>query len=243
MCKVFWTELWYFLLLLMAGFILVAFLSLGVSIAFPQLIDTVSYYHSIQWLQTVIVMIVPALIWSRWRTNDKVSNILFLHKDTNWKHYALVLVLSLLSLPLLDLLAETCRNIPLPEALKAMAEEESATQEVLLQKMLSVDGIGGWFELILLMSVATAIGEELTFRGALLSIFKRYSKCNKHLVAIVIGLIFSIIHMDLYGLIPRWLLGTAFVYLVYYTGSIWPSVLAHALNNLYALLQYKGIIE
>lgn len=243
MCKVFWTELWYFLLLLMAGFILVAFLSLGVSIAFPQLIDGVSYYHAIQWLQTIVVMIVPALIWCRWRTNDQVSNVLFLHKDTNWKHYALVLVLSLVSLPLLDLLAETCRNIPLPEALKTMAEEESATQEVLLQKMLSVDGIGGWFELILLMSVATAIGEELTFRGALLSIFKRYSKCNKHLVAIVIGLIFSIIHMDLYGLIPRWLLGTAFVYLVYYTGSIWPSVLAHALNNLYALLQYKGIID
>lgn len=243
MRNVFWTELWYFLLLLMAGFVLVAFLSLGVSIISPQLINSVYYYHIIQWLQTIVVMVIPAYIWCKWRTEDSVENVLYLHRDTNWKHYALVIVLSLLSLPLLDFLAEACRNLPIPEALKAMAEEESATQEVLLQKMLSVEGIGGWMEMILLMSVATAIGEELTFRGALLTIFKRYTKCNKHLVAIVIGLIFSVIHMDLFGLIPRWLLGTAFVYLVYYTGSIWPSVLAHALNNLYALLQYKGIID
>ena len=59
----------------------------------------------------------------------------------------------------------------------------------------------------------------------------------------IVGLIFSLIHMEFYGLIPRWILGTCFVYLVYYTGSIWPSVLAHAINNLYALMQYKGVID
>ena len=108
--------------------------------------------------------------------------------------------------------------------------------------MLSVNGIGGWFELVLQMSVATAIAEELAFRGALLTIFRRYTKLNKHVIAILIGFIFSAIHMEIYGLIPRWLLGTLFVYLVYHSGSIWPSVLAHALNNLYALLEYKGVI-
>ena len=39
--------------------------------------------------------------------------------------------------------------------------------------------------------------------------------------------------------IPRWLLGTGFVYLVYWTGSIWPSVIAHAINNLWALIEMK----
>lgn len=124
-----------------------------------------------------------------------------------------------------------------------MAEEEAASQEKILGMMLGVEGLGGWLELILLMSIATAIGEELTFRGALLTLFQRYSSCNKHVIALIVGLIFSLIHMEFYGLIPRWILGTCFVYLVYYTGSIWPSVLAHAINNLYALMQYKGLID
>ena len=132
--------------------------------------------------------------------------------------------------------------MPLPDAIRQYAENETATQDALLAKMLDVHGLSGWLELVLLMSIATAIGEELTFRGALLTIFRRYTKFNRHLIAILVGLIFSAIHMEIYGLIPRWILGTLFVYLVYYTGSIWPAVLAHALNNLYALLEYKGII-
>ena len=239
----FWTELWYFLLILMAGFILTALITFGLSLIMPNAVNSVFYLHLIQWLQTLFVMILPAMIWCRWRCKEPYAKALYLVNTASWKQYALVFVVTLLCLPLLDVLAETCRNLPLPASLQAMAEEESATQEILLEKMLDMNGFGGWLELILLMSVATAIGEELTFRGALLAVFRRYSSCNKHVVAILIGLIFSLIHMDLYGLIPRWLLGTAFVYLVYETGCIWPSVMAHALNNLYALLQYKGVID
>ncbi len=242
MNRVFWTELWYFLLYLMAGFLSLALLTTGVTVVQPGLAESVWYYHKIQWQQTVIVMVLPAMIWCKYRLKDSFVSGLCLSGKVHWKYYLIVLVLSVIALPLLDILAEACRNLPLPEVLKNMAEEESATQELLLKKMLSVGGIGGWVELVLLMSVATAIGEEMTFRGALLTLFRRYSRWNKHVIAIVVGLIFSAIHMEIYGLIPRWILGTAFVYLVYYSGSIWPSVLAHAINNLYALLQYKYVI-
>lgn len=243
MNRTFWTELWYFLLLLMAGFIIVAIVTAGATAIQADLLNSVWYYHLIQWTQTLVVMVIPALLWCRWRLGEPISSGLRVSNCANWKQYLLVFALSLVSLPLLDILAEACRSIPLPDALKAIADEESANQELILQKMLSVNGFGGWFELIMLMSVATAIGEELTFRGALLALFRRYSSCNKHVVAVVIGLVFSIIHMEIYGLIPRWILGTAFVYLVYYTGCIWPAVLAHAINNLYALMQYKGVID
>lgn len=243
MNRTFWTELWYFLLLLMAGFILVAIVSAIVPAVFPSSMDSVWYYHIIQWMQTVVVMVIPALLWCRWRLGETISSGLKLKNCANWKHYAIVLVVSMLCLPLLDVLAEACRSLPLPESIKAMADEESANQELILQKMLDVSGFGGWIELVLLMSIATAIAEEMTFRGALLTLFQRYTSCNKHVVAVIVGLIFSIIHMEIYGLIPRWILGTVFVYLVYYTGSIWPSVLAHAINNLYALMQYKGVID
>lgn len=243
MNKTFWTELWYFLLLLMVGFIFVAIVSAIVPAVFPDSMNSVWYYHFIQWMQTIVVMVIPAMLWCKLRLGQPVSDGLRLTKCASWKPYAVVILLSMLCLPLLDVLAEACRSMPLPESVKAFAEEESANQELILQKMLDVSGLGGWIELILLMSVATAVAEEMTFRGALLTIFQRFTTSNKHVVAVVVGLIFSIIHMEIYGLIPRWLLGTAFVYLVYYTGSIWPSVLAHAINNLYALMQYKGVID
>lgn len=241
MNKKFWTELWYFLLMLMGGLILILLLSFSLAFVYSQEDQPVYYLHIIQWLQTLFLEIIPVMIWCRWHLKDSEFKLLRIQNTASWKMYAGVIIVSLLTLPLLDMLAEACQAIPLPEALAKMAEEEAATQEKLIGQMISVDGFGGWLELILLMSVATAVGEELAFRGALLTIFQRYSKCNKHVTAILIGLIFSLIHFDFYGLIPRWILGTIFVYLVYYSGCIWPSVLAHALNNLYALLEYKGV--
>lgn len=243
MNRTFWTEIWYFLLFLMVGFIIVAIISAVMASLHPDLLSSAWYYHFIQWMQTWVVMICPALVWCKWRLKEPFSAGLRLKNTAHWKHYLGVLIVFTLCLPLLDVLAEACREIPLPDAIKAKAEEEAASQEKILGMMLGVEGLGGWLELILLMSIATAIGEELTFRGALLTLFQRYSSCNMHVIALIVGLIFSLIHMEIYGLIPRWLLGTAFVYLVYYTGSIWPSVLAHAINNLYALMQYKGVID
>lgn len=248
MNKKFWTETWYFLLFLMGGMLVIVFFSSLLRMVTTCLGDvsgfvhSASYYHVIQWMQTIFVLVLPALMWCRWRMKLPFAEGLKTGKARSWKIYAMVIILALAILPMMDSFEEACSKLPLPEALRQIAEEELATQEEILQKMLSVNGIGGWFELVLQMSVATAIAEELAFRGALLTIFRRYTKLNKHVIAILIGFIFSAIHMEIYGLIPRWLLGTLFVYLVYHSGSIWPSVLAHALNNLYALLEYKGVI-
>lgn len=243
MNKKFWTELWYFLLFVMGGVLIIVLLSM-LSFISSDLLATneTLYFHILQWLQTIFVMLLPALIWSRWRMKEPYEATLYIGFHSSWKPYALVVLLSVITLPFFDWLSEACRQMPLPDAIRQYAEKETATQDALLAKMLDVHGLSGWLELVLLMSIATAIGEELTFRGALLTIFCRYTKFNRHLIAILVGLIFSAIHMEIYGLIPRWILGTLFVYLVYYTGSIWPAVLAHALNNLYALLEYKGII-
>lgn len=248
MTKKFWTELWFFLLFIMGGIVVMALLAIPLSMfvgnpgqgGIPA--DGPAYFHIVQWLQTIFVMFLPALCWCRWRMKEPLSVALAMNNKATWKPYALVVVLSLVALPFFDWLSDVCQNLPLPEAIRAYAENEYKMQEALVGKMLSIDGFGGWLEMILLMSVATAIAEELTFRGALLTIFLRYTKYNKHVVAILVGLIFALIHMEIFGIIPRWILGTAFVYLVYYTGSIWPSVLAHALNNLCALLEYKEII-
>jgi len=41
------------------------------------------------------------------------------------------------------------------------------------------------------------------------------------------------------GFVPRCLLGALFGYLALWTGSLWPSVLAHLSNNLLSLWAYR----
>jgi hypothetical protein len=47
----------------------------------------------------------------------------------------------------------------------------------------------------------------------------------------VSAVLFSAIHMQFFGFVPRMLLGAGFGYLVAYSGSLWPAVLGHFVNN------------
>ncbi|MDY0160908.1 MAG: CPBP family intramembrane glutamic endopeptidase, partial [Bacteroidales bacterium] len=55
---------------------------------------------------------------------------------------------------------------------------------------------------------------------------------------IVAAILFSAIHFQFYGFVPRVLLGAFFGYLVILTNSIWPAVWAHFLNNSIAVVSY-----
>lgn len=232
----FWTELWYLLLFIATGFVIVFGLSFVTAGIFTN--QTVNL-HVLQWEQNVFVFIVPTLIWVHWYLKQPVCTTLGLHKAQPKYYLLAVLLIMLLSFPM-DWFASWAKDtLPWPESLRQMAEAEAIQQESILQLLLAPSGFFGWMENILLMSVATAIAEEFVFRGALLSCFRR-ADVGQHLTAIAVGFIFALIHFDLYGLLPRWVLGSLFCYLYYWSGSLWPAVTAHAINNFMALLQYKN---
>lgn len=83
---------------------------------------------------------------------------------------------------------------------------------------------------ILVIGVLTGIGEEFFFRGALQGMLVR-SKVNPHIAIWVSAIVFSTMHFQFFGFMPRMLLGAWFGYLYWWSGSIWLNSLAHALNN------------
>lgn len=89
--------------------------------------------------------------------------------------------------------------------------------------------------MLLVVAVLPGICEEFAFRGVLQSQLAKGFK-NVHLGIWVSAFIFSAIHFQFYGFIPRMLLGAFFGYLVIHTGSIWTAVVAHTLNNGYAVV-------
>lgn len=96
---------------------------------------------------------------------------------------------------------------------------------------------GSWAEVLLgllVMAVLPGIGEELLFRGLLQRnlnyLFPSW------LSILVAALVFSAIHLQFYGFVPRFLLGALLGYLYWWSGNIWVAAWAHFVNNAFTLL-------
>ncbi len=88
---------------------------------------------------------------------------------------------------------------------------------------------------ILVIGVIPAIGEEVLFRGILqrnLIIWTR----NPHVGVWLAAALFSAIHVQFLGFVPRMLLGALFGYLYLWSGNIWVPILAHFVNNGFTVL-------
>ena len=73
------------------------------------------------------------------------------------------------------------------------------------------------------------------FRGVIQKKLKNILR-NPHIAIIITSFIFSAIHMQFFGFLPRFFLGMILGYLFYYSGNLWMSVIAHFINNALAVL-------
>jgi uncharacterized protein len=94
------------------------------------------------------------------------------------------------------------------------------------------------FEVALAMVVIAllpAFGEEIVFRGIIQNQLFKATR-NMHISIWVAAMLFSAIHFQFFGFVPRLLLGALFGYLYYWSGNLWLSVLAHFVNNGFSVL-------
>ncbi len=129
----------------------------------------------------------------------------------------------------------------LEDYLKTMEETAMATTE----KMLNVNTFSGLIFNLVIIALIPAVGEEMTFRGVLQQSLTH--KMNPHIAIVLSAGIFSFIHFQFYGFLPRLFLGIAMGYMFYTSGSLWTCILMHFVNNGTAVVLYylsnKGIIE
>jgi len=140
-------------------------------------------------------------------------------------------------LPALNFIAEWNSQMTLPAALQQIEEILKQLEEQnarVLEMVLNTDKISVFIINILIVAVLAAVGEEFVFRGALQNIFVK-TVHNHHLAIWCAAIIFSAIHLQFYGFIPRMLLGAYFGYLLYFTKTLWIPVLAHFTHNFIAV--------
>ena len=195
----------------------------------------------IQLLQTISLFLLPSLILA-YLCAKAPWNWLQLDNKVNWKVLLWAIGIMLVALPAINLMSHWNQQMVLPTWLSGVEEwmkNKEAEAEWLTKQFMSVTTVSGLLVNLLLMAVLPALSEEITFRGVLQRLLNfQLSTFNSHLAIWLTAIIFSAIHMQFYGFVPRMLMGALFGYMMVWTGSLWVPMLMHFVNNGMAVLLY-----
>jgi len=123
--------------------------------------------------------------------------------------------------------------LDLPEWLSGLEEwimKMEDDSEQLMEKLMVVKTFPSLLLNIFMIAILPAIGEEILFRGVLQKIFVRLLKSG-HFAVWLTAILFSALHLEFLGFLPRLVLGLVFGYLYLWSGKLWLSILAHFVNN------------
>ncbi|GHS96545.1 hypothetical protein FACS189421_01780 [Bacteroidia bacterium] len=198
---------------------------------FPDLMRNLVFFEK------VFIWIFPVIVCA-WLFSDNYKTYLQIDTPIQLPVAGLAMLGMLVAIPCINWMYAMNQQMVFPEALKGLEEWMRNMEELngqALEKMLYVRN--GWDLVfnIVIVCILAAVGEEFMFRGMLQNIFAKTIK-NPHIIIWAVAILFSTIHLQFYGFVPRLLLGAYLGYLVYYTQNIWIPVLAHFTNNCFSLI-------
>ncbi len=200
----------------------------------PESIRVLKYF---QVVQSIGLFIVPPIILA-WLFHGRIVEYLYLKRNTTSTSIFLVAVLVFISLPSINFIGEWNTRMEFPEFLAGLERwmknaEENAAE--LTEAFLNVETTGGLLFNLFMIAFLPAIGEELLFRGVIQRIFTNWTR-NHHWGIWISAILFSALHIQFYGFVPRMLLGVLFGYLLVWSGSMWLPIVAHFFNNGFAVV-------
>lgn len=191
--------------------------------------------------QNIFAFLCSSIIYAGIIYNGKWKEFLGLSTPINVKSAAGVLILFAIGIPALNQVIYYNAQLHFPASMQGLEstlrEWENNAQS--MTERLLVDAPTGRFILnILIVGVLTGFCEEMFFRGALQNLMVR-NNVNCHIAIWSAAFVFSALHFQVFGFLPRLLLGAMFGYLLFWSGSIWLSATAHAINNCIVVVCFK----
>ena len=192
-------------------------------------------------VQDVMAFIVPAVATAVLCTR-RPAELLCLTGGMNLVWIALIGAVLFFSIPFQEAVIYWNQNVSLPSFLhgfeqmaRAMEAQAEATSRIMLSNTSTIALIVN----ILIIGVGAGVSEELLFRGC----FQRLlvtGGINHHIAIWTVAFVFSFIHFQFFGFVPRLLLGAYFGYLLYWSKSVWIPAIAHSLNNIMVVITAWG---
>lgn len=208
-------------------------------------------------IQDVCLFIMPPLMGVLLLFKQPALQVLSLRTPHIGALVGAILVMLLLT-PLINLTASWNQAMELPQQLQPLEEwmkEMEQQANYIVEQMLGDARISVLILNLLIIALLAGVSEELLFRGFLMKLIYRWiskkgavvlakspelfseNTARFHAAVWITALLFSAIHLQFYGFLPRLLLGATLGYLCAY-GGLWASILAHTANNTMAILLY-----
>lgn len=204
-----------------------------------DLTENLNFSRYFQTLSHIGLFVVPSVVFA-----ILVGRRPFLYLKAARKPFFVSLGVSILimiaALPLVNFLMEINLKLSLPAWMSGLegwmrSAEENA--EVITRMFLEVSSYEALLFNIFMIAVIPAIGEEFIFRGIVLRLFRQWTG-SAHAAVWISALLFSAMHMQFFGFLPRLFLGLVLGYMFVWSRNIWVPVVAHFFNNAAAVIFY-----
>lgn len=220
-------------LLVLFGFMIIGLFLTSLLSAIPGAMGTPAGQWMIFGGQNIIAFMFPAMLAWKICFHKPPLDAMNAERLPKLGITLFAVVAYILCIPALNQTVWWNQEMHLPESLAGLEEKFRRMEEFADAQtdfLLNSGDIWQMIINILVIGVLTGIGEEFFFRGGLQ---KMLVQCgiNHHVAIWAAAFVFSAMHFQFFGFVPRLLLGAWFGYLYVWSGSIWLNSLAHALNN------------
>lgn len=216
----------------LAVFFVTSLLTMLITTAASEWVKTDVGLMILQAVQSIMLFGFSTCVGIRLTEKEPILRLVKANRLPSAYQLLIIVLFAILVFPGVNLLADWNKSISLPDAMAdfeaSMREMEQRAQAFSLRFLYTGSGLQLAAN-ILVMAMIPAVCEELMFRGWLL---RRLAKCtSRHAAVLISAAVFSFIHFQFFGFVPRMLMGMALGYIYLYTGSLFAPILVHFMNN------------
>ncbi|MGB1317013.1 MAG: lysostaphin resistance A-like protein, partial [Flavobacteriales bacterium] len=201
----------------------------------PELLPAM---RMMQILQALGMLILPSLFYI-WLTTDKLE-VRRIFGGPIRQPVLISIVFFMVALPSINYISEWNSGLEIPTFVGEWMKGKELQAGELTKMFLDMPNAGYLVLNLIMIAVFPAVGEELIFRGILQRGIAKATN-NPHVAIWVAAIMFSAVHMQFFGFVPRMLMGAAMGYLFYWSGNLWYPIIAHLTNNAMAVGLAYGI--
>jgi len=194
---------------------------------------TPAFISALKFLQGIseMVFLAPALVFALMM--GPKNNFLKLNRSTYLIPVLLALAILITAQPIVAYLQDLNENMQLPAYMHGIMNWMRDAQnkaDAISEILLKMPDLKSLIINIVIVAAIPAFCEEAFFRGTIQQILGKWIQ-NKHVVVWTTAIIFSAVHGEFFGFVPRMVLGAVLGYLFLWSGNLWYSIIGHMTNN------------
>jgi hypothetical protein len=196
----------------------------------------------VQMLQTFLAIglfLLPPFFMVLLCCEGSVWDNLTVSKRPDWRLLLISVATMVVAMPMVSWLEELNSHMTLPDGMSAiedwMRDKEDSANKLVLKLTQSPDTLNYVINIIVL-ALLPALCEEMYFRvGVQTRLLGDKTRICGYWAAVLAAVLFSALHLQFFGFLPRMVLGAVLGIMLVITGNVWHSVVAHFVNNTFAL--------